>query len=358
MATAATTVISGSAGASANANGGNGGNQGTGNDGNGGFGGPATALATGSSGSGGASASASASATGGNGGVGDAGRGGGDASATSTAIANGSGDALSSANATGGGGVVFFSDPGNATARADASAAGGGKAIATTVATGGAGFSRGTANATSTAKTSFAGVSVQSTAMDTFVGSTTTEAIAQGGSGQTFIDPGATAAIAIATALPDKAYATTLIGGASNVADALLGPSDVIFGTASLQSLQPDGTVSTTFDFHDQGDLLVGVIEGSDFDIIVNGAQVFTGGSVTDAVINLGFNFGPDIDLTINGFGAFVVGGLVPEAVPEASTWAMMLAGFAGLGFVGYRRLGLKAEPIASLDPSASPCNI
>jgi hypothetical protein len=26
------------------------------------------------------------------------------------------------------------------------------------------------------------------------------------------------------------------------------------------------------------------------------------------------------------------------SAVPEASTWVMMLAGFAGLGFVGYRR--------------------
>ena len=31
----------------------------------------------------------------------------------------------------------------------------------------------------------------------------------------------------------DKAYATALIGGASNVADALLGPQDQIFGTAS-----------------------------------------------------------------------------------------------------------------------------
>jgi hypothetical protein len=30
----------------------------------------------------------------------------------------------------------------------------------------------------------------------------------------------------------------------------------------------------------------------------------------------------------------------VSSAVPEASTWAMMLAGFAGLGFVGYRRAG------------------
>jgi len=25
-------------------------------------------------------------------------------------------------------------------------------------------------------------------------------------------------------------------------------------------------------------------------------------------------------------------------AVPEASTWAMMLLGFAGLGYAGYRR--------------------
>jgi hypothetical protein len=41
-----------------------------------------------------------------------------------------------------------------------------------------------------------------------------------------------------------------------------------------------------------------------------------------------------------------VVGGLNPEdlvvsvtttPVPEASTWAMMLAGFAGIGFLGYR---------------------
>jgi hypothetical protein len=54
-----------------------------------------------------------------------------------------------------------------------------------------------------------------------------------------------------------------------------------------------------------------------------------------DTVIDLG-NFGPDIDLTINGFGTFVVGG----AVPEPSTWALLLFGFAGLGFAGYRSAG------------------
>jgi hypothetical protein len=32
------------------------------------------------------------------------------------------------------------------------------------------------------------------------------------------------------------------------------------------------------------------------------------------------------------------VGPSEPSSVPEPSTWAMMLIGFAGLGFAGYRR--------------------
>ena len=88
--------------------------------------------------------------------------------------------------------------------------------------------------AQSTAKASFAGVSVQSTAVAPTGGTATTNAIAQGGgSGQAFVNPGQTA-YAFSTALPDKAYAVTLIDGATNVADALLGPRDKVFGTAIL----------------------------------------------------------------------------------------------------------------------------
>jgi PEP-CTERM motif len=337
-----------------------------------GAGGPASAFDMGSP-------TATAIATGGQGGTSEGENDdspGGDAFATSIANSGGSGDATSTANATGGaygfgGGGGFQGWGGNATAAADASATGGGKAIATAVAL--EGMSNGgftitfhpiAANATSsaettngamaeavsttsgeigeaqsTAKTSLGGVSVQSTltapSSSPFVSGfgTSTEAIAQGGSGPIFGDgPN----FAISTVLPDKAYVTTLIdfsGGASNVADALLGPQDEIFGTASQFG---PGTVSSTFDFRFQGDLLLGVIDSLDFSIIVNGAQIFAGGSVNDEVINLGSNFGPNIDLTINGFGAFVIGGVV-EAVPEPSTWALMLLGFAGLGFVGYR---------------------
>jgi hypothetical protein len=76
-------------------------------------------------------------------------------------------------------------------------------------------------------------------------------------------------------------------------------------------------SASSTFDFSFRGDLILGDIDD-------------------DTVINLGSSLGPDVDLTISGFGTFVIGGVV-EAVPEPSTWALMLLGFAGLGFVGYR---------------------
>jgi hypothetical protein len=53
------------------------------------------------------------------------------------------------------------------------------------------------------------------------------------GAGQAFANPGQTA-YAFSTALPDKAYATSLIGSASPVASAVLGPRDMVFGTAIM----------------------------------------------------------------------------------------------------------------------------
>jgi hypothetical protein len=43
-------------------------------------------------------------------------------------------------------------------------------------------------------------------------------------------------------------------------------------------------------------------------------------------------------DLPASGTGSVTVTPIIPSAVPEPSTWAMMLAGFAGLGFLGYRQ--------------------
>jgi PEP-CTERM motif len=379
---AATSVISGSGEADAISVGGTGGAGGGSNSfaARGGDGGSASSLAVAGSGTG--NATASALATGGSGGSNRFGQGpdsaGSDASASSSAGTSGSGDALSFANATGGsGGSGTAGDNvqpgGNANASAVASATGGGKAIANAVATVGFPSDFGgfvplptrTANATSTAvtvngamakavstinpntdegtgigeataKTSFSGVSVQSDATNTiFPDFVTVEAIAQGGSGQTSLDQGAFGAIS--TALPGKAYATTLIGGASNVAEALLGPGDEIFGTSILSF-----PGSSTFDFSFRGDLILGVIDGG-ADIIVNGTELFAiDGFAEDTVFDLG-SFGSNIELTITGgSGTFAFGG----AVPEPSTWAMMMLGFAGIGFLGCRQT-LKARAAA-----------
>ena len=374
--------------------------------------GDAKSTAT-SRGSGGASSSAVAG--GGAGGdvsfaPGGQGGDGGDAGANSTATSNGAGNALSSANATGGAGgeVILFpgsgaskgGDGGQATATANASATGGGTAIAKAIATGGPGGAggmgvvtgaTGAANATSsaqtargalaqaqstalgssgqaqsTAKTSFVSVSVQSSAVaPTNGGTATTNAIAQGGAGQAFVNPGQTA-YAFSTALPDKAYATTLIGGASDVASALLGPRDAVFGTAIMgANTAPDGagesntySASSTFDFGYGGDLQLGLVDDQvsgfanglgfqamEFTIQADGVEVLdvTFGSLAiaesffrDDVIDLGADLGPNIDLTFgytltaNGPGGFGFDLAIGGAVPETSTWAMMLVGFAG----------------------------
>jgi hypothetical protein len=68
-------------------------------------------------------------------------------------------------------------------------------------------------------------------------------------------------------------------------------------------------------------------------------------------VIDLGSSFGPEIDLTFgynlvaDGSGAFGFDFAVGGAVPEPSTWAMILLGFASLGCAGYRRV---REPSAA----------
>jgi hypothetical protein len=74
---------------------------------------------------------------------------------------------------------------------------------------------------------------IPSTAGGLFGEFETTNAIAQGGSGQPVADA-VDDADAFSTVLPDRAYAETVVDGASNVADALLGPHDTVFGIAIL----------------------------------------------------------------------------------------------------------------------------
>ena len=71
-----------------------------------------------------------------------------------------------------------------------------------------------------------------------------------------------------------------------------------------------------------------------------------------DNVIDLGSDSGPNVDLTFgytlvaDGSGGFGFDFAIGGAVPERSTWTMVLLGFAGLGCAGYRgRRASRSQP-------------
>jgi hypothetical protein len=112
--------------------------------------------------------------------------------------------------------------------------------------------------------------------------------------------------------------------GASDAADALAaalnslatGPSN------ALEEFIPDVDTGGVF----SGDVVQG-FNGGPFAVVIG-----SGGS--DTALDL-HNLAPLIE---EGFAVFTVA----DAVPEPSTWAMMLLGFCGLGFMAYRR---KSKP-------------
>jgi hypothetical protein len=98
------------------------------------------------------------------------------------------------------------------------------------------------------------------------------------------------------------------------------------------------GSVDTynTIAFYDAAHNLLGSKTGIDVLSPANGYQG-TGGS---AYAN--FTFGPGqsvkyVDFTSTS-AAFEFDNIAVKGVPEASTWAMMILGFLGLGFLGYRK--------------------
>jgi hypothetical protein len=83
---------------------------------------------------------------------------------------------------------------------------------------------------------------------------------------------------------------------------------------------------------------------GDAVDLWSNG--VFPGSTVADYGLTFATPIpATDPDYTVSA-DQYIAGG-VTVTVPEPSTWAMMVLGFAGLGFAGYRRSS-KAACIAA----------
>lgn len=146
----------------------------------------------------------------------------------------------------------------------------------------------------------------------------------------------------------------------------MIPPACLNWGAGAGGSESHAYTASSPFDFAYGGDLLLGLIDSQltsfssgagfqsmEFTIDADGVEIldttFRSLAVAesffrDQVIDLGSDLGPEIELTFGynlvaegtgGFGFdFAIGG----AVPETSTWAMALVGFAGLGYAAYRR--------------------
>jgi hypothetical protein len=364
---------SGTVTSAATANGGAGGAGGTQitqfqhNTGLAGSGGKATATASGQS-TGGGAVNVTASATGGNVAA------GGLATATATGQSTGSGAVIATASATGG--------SGGAAGAANAYATGvavNGNVQASASANGGGGVIAGTAFAQSEAKNAS--------------GEALTTASAPGGRGST--SPSAVTAAGVG---PGSVTLARTFTQGQVVSDAILTPKGQYIGVGAMSAaygrlgpLQYDATAVFDFTTPKSGESVYLNLQSDNFgpigfdtlklEVLVDGLQkcslsacTFTSvaaaraffasrpidlGSLagsqavqldyfldyksgTSAVVGDGFGFTYDLATkpvaATPTTAAFDFPISQSSTVPEPSTWAMMLVGFAGLGFVGYRR--------------------
>jgi hypothetical protein len=297
---------------------------------------------------------------------------GGDATATVTSGATNS-TAASEASAysragSGGGstGVGFAGFAGAADSTATAGADNGYQAKASAAAQNG--YDNEADSTATTSLTSAGLTSVQAKASPDSAHDASSTAIADVGSGQSFVNHGQTA-YSFGTGLPDSFYLAGLVPDPSHVYDALIAPIDsLVLGAGIIGANHGNFSDSETYggqieyDFANApgGQLYLGLIDGQftgfdagtdfDFYVDVNGTQVFdcdsdpscqsdTTAFFDDDVILLGPATGPGLDIVVgydftgdgsSGFSADFIVGSVPE--PPSST--LLLA--AGLIF-GWR---------------------
>ena len=117
-------------------------------------------------------------------------------------------------------------------------------------------------------------------------------------------------------------------------------------GTLDIANFQPgstytssSGNVTTFSASFDNGTYVINLLNGFS-DIVFSGNQVsnITAAAGSNPSLTLtndvDFRFFLNSDMPISLSGTV----LIAEAVPEASTWVMMILGLLGLGFVAYRR--------------------
>jgi hypothetical protein len=126
----------------------------------------------------------------------------------------------------------------------------------------------------------------------------------------------------VQTAVTENSITTLPIGGA-----------EVIF-YVTADNITPDGV-------HDHDITVLGSVGAPEY----GGVQLFTGSTSNPTILTGTYSiydvFNPQDPVTLV---------ITTAAVPEPSTWAMMILGFAGLGFMAYRRTSKPALVAACPD--------
>jgi hypothetical protein len=329
-------------------------------------------------------------ATGGGGGATDYGTPGAGGSATATlSVSSSSASSVSgTATANGGAGGIYtnaipfnYAAGGNASATAVVSAtASGASGNATANATGGYGSGPETATATATVTSAASGLAQATSESQGPLGTVVTSASAPvGGLASAVTEANISSPLQAVALAPGEAYATAELtpGGSSFGLGGFGAESD-----GSSTSITYDATADFTFLTNTTEDIFLNLTSGlgslpagDSFSLVfsydINGEGVvnsptFTSLAAADAYFNgmaidLG-SFGAgtqSLDLTY-AFTAMgdppsyeitydIAGTSVTPTVPEPSTWAMMLIGFGGLGYMSWRRVRREAKPVGAL---------
>ena len=130
-----------------------------------------------------------------------------------------------------------------------------------------------------------------------------------------------------------------LFGGNSDVKDTLVFSTPVLNPVLAIVSLGSGGSPAASFDFTSSSFTVLGGGRSSAWG---GGPLTFSGTTVSGVEGNGLVQFSgliSSISWTnpqFENYYAFTVGQV--GAVPEPSTWALMIAGFVGLGFLAYRK--------------------
>lgn len=137
--------------------------------------------------------------------------------------------------------------------------------------------------------------------------------------------------------------------GTSNLGSFVLTHSHCIPGAPNPQNpAQPITDGLFTWDFDDGGSIFGtysgtasfanGVATGQENLVITGGTGRFDG--ATGAIASLGqLSFGQVDGRPVGIFNGTVTGTITAAGIPEPAGWAMMIAGFAAIGFAGRRRV-------------------